>query len=66
MLRMLGVPAAYRELHAAKMELHETMSKIASQESRRCFTVLVLANKQDLDKAMSPLQLERALGIGNR
>lgn len=50
----------------AKTELHEIMSTFASQESRRCFAVLVLANKQDLDKAMTPAQLERALGIGNR
>eukprot|EP00903_Cladosiphon_okamuranus_P014290 g13272.t1 len=50
----------------AKQDLDETLTVLASQTPRTCFTVLVLANKQDVRGALSPAAIEGAVDISSR
>lgn len=51
---------------AAKAELDSTLLTFALRTPRTCYTVLVLANKQDIAGALAPAKLERALDISSR
>lgn len=50
----------------AKTELDSILSCVASQSPRSCFTLLVLANKQDVGGALAPTKLERVLNLSTR
>ncbi|CAM9592012.1 unnamed protein product [Ectocarpus sp. 13 AM-2016] len=50
----------------AKEDLYPILTALASQKPRTCFTVLVLANKQDIPAAASPATIERDLAISSR
>lgn len=51
---------------AAKTNLDEILTVLAAQKPRTCFTVLVLANKQDVPGAKSPADVERVLDLPSR
>ena len=73
-LTLFLLTCVHRRLHhaplchprAAKQDLDGILTVLAAQTPRTCFTVLVLANKQDLRGALSPAAVERAVDISSR
>ncbi|CAM9614271.1 unnamed protein product [Pylaiella littoralis] len=53
-------------IEQAKRSLYNILNALASQKPRACFTLLVLANKQDLPGAVSPAAVERSLDLSSR
>eukprot|EP00752_Nemacystus_decipiens_P011993 g10632.t1 len=55
-----------KEIQEAKQDLDGILTVLASQTPRMCFTVLVLANKQDVRGALSPAAIEQAVDLSSR